>query len=128
MRMHNFIYELKVLYTNAYCSLLLFSLTDGLEEEEKENREQVPLDEKPPIKTSRGKTRRHKAAKPVQSEPGIPSTAAVQRERQNIHVTEGGAEEEMNLMQVTSVLKDLQSLSTALLNMDRETDDSQHSL
>ncbi|XP_022793035.1 coiled-coil alpha-helical rod protein 1-like [Stylophora pistillata] len=102
--------------------------TDGREEEEKENRERVPLHEKQPIKTSKGKVKQNKAAKSVQSEPGIPSTAAVQSERQNVRVKEGGADEEMNLIQVTSVLKDLQSLSTALLNMDRETDDSQNSL
>lgn len=108
--------------------MLLYSFTDGREEEEKENRERVPLHEKQPIKTSKGKVKQNKAAKSVQSEPGIPSTAAVQSERQNARVKEGGADEEMNLIQVTSVLKDLQSLSTALLNMDRETDDSQNSL
>ena len=102
-------------------------MIDASKEEEKENREQVPLEEKRPIKTSRGKVKQHKAEKSVQSDIRIPSSEA-QTERQNFQATEGEANEEINLMQMTSVLKDLQSLSTALLTMDKESEDSQHSL
>lgn len=42
---------------------------------------------------------------------------------------QGEPSEEMNLMQMTPVLKGLHSLSTALLTMDKESgDDSQQSL
>lgn len=45
-----------------------------------------------------------------------------------MQATEGEANEDMNLMQMTSVLKDLQSLSAALLTMDKESEESHHSL
>lgn len=97
-------------------------------EEEKENRDQVPLEEKRPIKTSRSKGKQHKAEKSsLQPDPRV-SSSSVQNGRQEIQATEGATNEDMNLMQMTSVLKDLQSLSSALLTLDKESEDSQHSL
>ena len=106
----------------------MYFFLDTGNEEEKENREQVPLGEKQPIKTSRSKGKQHKAEKSgIQHDLEITSFS-VQNGRQVVQAADNGANEDMNLMQMTSVLKDLQSLSTALLTMDKESEDSQHSL
>ena len=104
------------------------SFLDTGTEEEKENRDQALLEEKQrPIKTSRSKGK-HKAEKSsIQHDLGTASSS-VQNGRQGIPAADHGASEDMNLMQMTSVLKDLQSLSTALLTMDKESEDSQHSI
>ena len=105
----------------------LFFIDTG-KEDEKENRDQIPLQDKRPIKTSRSKGKQHKAEKSsIQHDPGITSSS-VENGRQEFQVADHGASEDMNLMQMTSVLKDLQSLSTALLTMDKESEDSQHSI
>lgn len=101
---------------------------DTGKEEEKENRDQIPLQDKRPIKTSRGKGKQHKAEKlSVQHDFGIASSS-VENGRQEFQVADHGANEDMNMLEMTSVLKDLQSLSTALLTMDKESEDSQHSI
>ena len=104
-----------------------FSIDTG-KEEGKENTNQDSLEEKRPIKTSRSKGKQHKAEKSnIQHDPRMTSSS-VQNGRQEIQAAEHGANEDMNLMQMTSVLKDLQSLSTALLTTDRESEDSLHSI
>lgn len=100
-----------------------FSIDTG-KEEGKENMNQDSLEEKRPIKTSRSKGKQRKAEK---HDPRI-NSSSVQNGRQEIQAAEHGANEDMNLMQMTSVLKDLQSLSTALLTTDRESEDSLHSI
>lgn len=108
--------------------MLLYFFIDTGKEEEKENRDQIPVEDKRPVKTSRSKGKQHKAEKSsIQRDPKTISSS-VQKGRQEIQAADHGANEDMNLMQMTSVLKDLQSLSTALLTMDKESEDSQHSI
>ena len=108
--------------------IFLYFFIDTGKEEEKENRDQIPLQDKRPIKSSRSKGKQHKAEKSsIQHDLGITSSS-VENGRQEIQAADHGANEDMNLMQMTSVLKDLQSLSTALLTMDKESEDSQHSI
>jgi len=92
-------------------------------DDEKENRDQAHHEEKRPIKTSRSKSKPHKAEKSVQSDTGISSSLAQNQPRQPSQTTQDEPGEEMNLMQMTSVLKDLQSLTTALLTVDKESEE-----
>lgn len=115
--------------TTHICPIVLFIFsTDTSKEEEKENRDQVPLEEKQPIKSSRSKGKQHKAEKSsLLADPRIFSTSVING-KQEIQAAEGEANENMNLTEMTSVLKDLQSLSTALLTMDKESEEFEHSL
>ena len=120
-----------LMYLKLMHEFLTFPCTFSIDtdkEEEKENGDQVPLEEKQPIKTSRSKGKQHKAEKCSLHRDPRSTSPSVQNGRQEIQAAEHGANEDMNLMQVTSVLKDLQSLSTALLTMDKESEDSMHSV
>ena len=110
-------------------SALFLLKTDG-RDDEKENRDQTQPVEKRPTKTSRSKGKQNKAEKSLQSNVVNYSSSLAQNQpirASQTRLVEPG--EEVNLMEMTSVLKDLHSLSTALLTMDKEGgEDSQQSL
>lgn len=102
------------------------SLAGGTDDE-KENRDHTHPVERRPAKTSRGKGKQQRAEKSVQSNAKVPSLSQ-DHSAQASQTTAGENKEQLNLMEMTSVLKDLHSLSTALLTMDKEIgEDSQQS-
>lgn len=99
----------------------------GGTDDEKENRDHTHPAERKPAKTSRGKGKQQRAEKSVQSNAKVPSLSQG-HSAQASQTTAGENKEQLNLMEMTSVLKDLHSLSTALLTMDKESgEDSQQS-
>lgn len=111
----------------SFC--FISSYADG-RDEEKENGDQTHPVERRPTKTSRSKGKQDKAEKSHQSNVENYSSSLPQNQpirASQSRLVEPG--EEVNLMDMTSVLKDLHSLSTALLTMDKEGgEDSQQSL
>ena len=97
--------------------------------EGKENRDQTHPVEKRPTKTSRSKGKQHRAEKSLQSNAENSSCLAQNPSTQASQTRPVEPGEEINMMEMKSVLKDLHSLSTALLTMDKENgEDSQQSL
>lgn len=98
--------------------------------EEKENMDQIQPLNKKPMKTCRRKDKLPEQEKRLlQSNSEKLSSYWQNQPTQSLPTTEDNTAEEMNLREMTSVLKDLHSLSTALLTMEKENgEDSQTSL
>lgn len=98
--------------------------------EEKENMDQIQPLNKKPMKTCRRKDKLLEQEKRLlQSNSEKLSSYWQNQPTQSLPTTEDNTAEEMNLREMTSVLKDLHSLSTALLTMEKENgEDSQTSL
>ena len=98
--------------------------------EEKENMDQIQPFNKKPMKTCRSKDKLPAQEKRLlQSNSEKLSSYWQNQPTQSLPTAEEDAAEEMNLREMTSVLKDLHSLSTALLTMEKENgEDSQISL
>ena len=95
------------------------SAEETVEENDKENRDQDASENKRPLKSTRNK--QTKVQMPINQQ-SISTQGGQHTPKPN---KEPG--DEIDLMQMTSMLKDLQSLSTALLTIDKESEDSQHS-
>lgn len=99
-----------------------YFVVEGEKDDEKENR-QANVHGKRPVKTSRRKGKQLITGK---SDTRTTTSLDQNQARQS---SQGSVSEEMNLVEMTSMLKDLHSLSTALLTVDKENgDDSQQSL
>ena len=102
--------------------IISYFVVEAEKDDEKENR-QTDVHGKRPIKTSRRKGKQLISGK---SDTRTTTSSDQNPARQS---SQGSVSEEMNLMEMTSMLKDLHSLSTALLTVDKENgDDSQQSL
>lgn len=113
----------------AFSIILTYFLVSG-KDEEKENLDQTQPLEKKASKTSRNQGKYHNMEKSSpRSKSEIGSSFQQKPPNQSLQTAQEERGQEMNLMEMTSVLKDLQSLSTALLTMDKEaSEDSQLSL
>lgn len=100
--------------------IISYFVVEAEKDDEKENRQ---TDVHGKIKTSRRKGKQLISGK---SDTRTTTSSDQNQARQSC---QGSVSEEMNLMEMTSMLKDLHSLSTALLTVDKENgDDSQQSL
>ena len=116
----------RILYCASCCTcnmnLNSYFVVEAEKDDEKENI-QADVHGKRPIKTSRRKGRQLTTGK---SDTRTTTSSDQNQARQS---SQGSVSEEMNLIEMTSMLKDLHSLSTALLTVDKENgDDSQQSL
>ncbi|XP_067032627.1 coiled-coil alpha-helical rod protein 1-like [Acropora muricata] len=97
--------------------------------EEKENMDQIQPFNKKTMKTCRSKDKLPAQEKRLLQSNEKLSSYWQNEPTQSLPTAEEDAAEEMNLREMTSVLKDLHSLSTALLTMEKENgEDSQISL